>query len=1378
MIQRTLRATCIFLLASLLGSVALMAQDSEKPFHSPNFPVPFGPDNLGTEFFLAFPANWEFNTANKYVRFYISSGVETKVDIYALGQFKGSITTVPNDIVTFDLSNLEGQVFVRNDQAPLPDDQVYPGKAVRIVAQDPIILYGMNRTDFTSDGFLALPTNALGKEYVVASAASVAGGVQELPSQYMIVAPYDNTIVTVVNPMDTPNNREGIATTFNMNKGDVYSAMSVGFSGDLSGARIQASKPVSVIAGQNCTYLPTFEFPACDHIVEMLTPLESWGTFYHSIPFQERTKGDTYRIFAGEPGAEIYVNGTQIATLSRVGGGVGLGWIEYRPDERMPMEIHSNKRIFVAQYNNSQSYDNSTSTDPFYMILTPVEQFQTDLIFATPGADFPKNFVNIVCDSAGMFEIEITEAGKDEWEKLLVQYNGSFQSFYTQIGGKNYVGKSFPIQPGTYQLRGPQPFAGYIYGGGQYDSYGYPLSVATANIRAMDVVAPPIVGEPDCDGFVSGSVRDLPDDQNVRTNLSTIRLLQGSSNYELTVEPFDAGISRSTTFELKVIDPKVDGIAILGVSDMAGNTSFDTVYFYARSLEFTPNPLDFGQVLINDPIEKDVTVHNTGNRKIDLKELMLQKGTTGFEILDPTGALSLEPDEKRTIKIRFVAGEEGAFADSLGFRDDCGSAWVVLLKGQTAVPVIDVSDLDFGQQPVGQFNRMTMQILNKGTGVLKVTAVDQQLTQAVFTLPNGEPAFPLNLNAGSSQSLVVQFLPTAEQQYLDSITFVHNAPDNPDNDPVGIVKGEGILAFVLGTPYDWGKRRVNTGPYTATVYIKNDGTADAKIFGTLRLDGDVRDFEILNLPDIANVTVPSGDQIPVEVAFKPTALGPRQLVIYYRRDDVTDETVFSRLTGIGVVPGLGTDSLDFGAMILGTAEKTLDIDFQLIRNYPDNIVGDYRDTVWIDGFQFVSDQDGGTDDFRYDDPAGGFPIVLIPGEREVVTISGYFDAQINGVRTGELRALTRDGVDTTSYWIGRGIAQDAGITASATAAQVTCVGEGDMIVLTIESNGDVPLSVMELLLDDPNGEFTWDGGAAPNVPFSIPPGQSRTFNIQFTPSQSGQRSATVTIKSSDPETPSLDIAILGEGAQFDVPAQMLLIGTNPLDQLAVLGEKMLAQIVVTAPLDPINATGYTLILRYDPEDLVPPSDESEIILNPQINPAGSQVTINPASTPGEMIIDVTNPSPLTGTGNLVAVPFGVAFNTNLERQVEVEFSFDGAMCTTIDVADATLGVNPICGLNLRMIELVAGEKYALHGATPNPVNNIMGEVQYSLGLDGPTRVTIYDAAGTLVGTLVDQYQQPGSYSVSFDATNFASGLYYCVLESGHYTETKSMTIAK
>ena len=171
------------------------------------------------------------------------------------------------------MTPLEAQMFVRADQPPVPPDRVFRRKAVHVKAEAPVVVYGMNRTTYTSDGILALPTNALGRDYIVASYGAVIGVTQELPSQYMIIAPYNGTTVSIYHPHRTPNHEAGQTFTIDLDSGDVWSAMTVGYGGDMSGAIIRASKPVAVIAGQACTYIPNLlNFCCCDHITEMMLP--------------------------------------------------------------------------------------------------------------------------------------------------------------------------------------------------------------------------------------------------------------------------------------------------------------------------------------------------------------------------------------------------------------------------------------------------------------------------------------------------------------------------------------------------------------------------------------------------------------------------------------------------------------------------------------------------------------------------------------------------------------------------------------------------------------------------------------------------------------------------------------------------------------------------------------------------------------------------------------------------------------------------------------------------------------------------------------------------------------------------------------------------
>jgi photosystem II stability/assembly factor-like uncharacterized protein len=78
---------------------------------------------------------------------------------------------------------------------------------------------------------------------------------------------------------------------------------------------------------------------------------------------------------------------------------------------------------------------------------------------------------------------------------------------------------------------------------------------------------------------------------------------------------------------------------------------------------------------------------------------------------------------------------------------------------------------------------------------------------------------------------------------------------------------------------------------------------------------------------------------------------------------------------------------------------------------------------------------------------------------------------------------------------------------------------------------------------------------------------------------------------------------------------------------------------------------------------------------------------------------------------------------------------------------------------------------------PNPFNPAT-VIKYQVASYKLVKLTIYDALGREVATLVNQVMQPGSYSVDWDASNYPSGVYFYKLEAGDYTQTKKMVLIK
>jgi len=78
---------------------------------------------------------------------------------------------------------------------------------------------------------------------------------------------------------------------------------------------------------------------------------------------------------------------------------------------------------------------------------------------------------------------------------------------------------------------------------------------------------------------------------------------------------------------------------------------------------------------------------------------------------------------------------------------------------------------------------------------------------------------------------------------------------------------------------------------------------------------------------------------------------------------------------------------------------------------------------------------------------------------------------------------------------------------------------------------------------------------------------------------------------------------------------------------------------------------------------------------------------------------------------------------------------------------------------------------------PNPFNPSTN-IKYSIPADGNVTLKVYDILGTEVSTLVNEYQQAGTFDVVFEGSNLASGVYYYQLTSGELTSTKKLMLTK
>lgn len=85
--------------------------------------------------------------------------------------------------------------------------------------------------------------------------------------------------------------------------------------------------------------------------------------------------------------------------------------------------------------------------------------------------------------------------------------------------------------------------------------------------------------------------------------------------------------------------------------------------------------------------------------------------------------------------------------------------------------------------------------------------------------------------------------------------------------------------------------------------------------------------------------------------------------------------------------------------------------------------------------------------------------------------------------------------------------------------------------------------------------------------------------------------------------------------------------------------------------------------------------------------------------------------------------------------------------------------------------------YKLYQNYPNPFNPYT-IFKLDIPKESDTKLVIYDIVGREVETLINNRLLPGSYTVQWDAQKYASGIYFCHIESGSYNEVKRMVLLK
>eukprot|EP00977_Amphora_coffeiformis_P004759 scaffold1019_cov172-Amphora_coffeaeformis.AAC.12 len=527
-------------------------------------------DNRGTEFLLAFLTNSDKNDTQiiNSRELQITGQSPTVVDIeYPLGTMYTSTTITPGEVTYVDLPLNVSMDWIPND---------ITANVVRVVAQEDIVVYQINRKNFSTDAALGLPVDVMNTEFIITDYNSTLLPMFE--SEFVVYASLDGTTVEIQRP-DTNETIE-----VQLNRGEGYMST---FPGSQTGTIVTSNRPVGVVNGNQCSNVPLGVF-ACDHLFEVAQPVQTWGREIGFANLPNRPDGTIYRVVAAKDDTTITLDGEFVTSLNR-------GDFYDTPVPLTDFHVfRGDKPIFVSQFMTGQTSPGPEIGDPSMGAMLPFTQYVDNYVFSTPpGEQFPTNYVTIIAKSNDVFG-----------GTVFLDDEIADPTLFTAIPTTDYWAAVILISPGVHTTSSADPHGITISGYAEFDSYLYPGGFLNP---IVDENAPIITGEVEPGvGFFLATDNQVSEDINGNGVLDDGEDLNGNGFIDEDTGIFSLELFESTNLEfiavdfltadptadftVTLIEPSQPGSGIILVTDGAGNIAGEFIELFPATSAPTPAP--------------------------------------------------------------------------------------------------------------------------------------------------------------------------------------------------------------------------------------------------------------------------------------------------------------------------------------------------------------------------------------------------------------------------------------------------------------------------------------------------------------------------------------------------------------------------------------------------------------------------------------------------------------------------------------------------------------------------------------------------------------------------------------------------------------------
>lgn len=392
-------------------------------------------------------------------------------------------------------------------------------RAFRLRADAPVSAYSISpyggSSSYVPSATLLYPTTAWDTNYIAVSPGRV--DTQEHsqseffkgpvvgPRTLQIVASEDGTEVRMRPTADIASGiglkgvAKGFVQTWTLNRGQVLQFVQ---DQSLTGSPIEASKPIGVFGGSECSFIPSY-WLACDIMQQQVAPLKEWGSSYALVPYRPRVldtahvpterERTPWMVVAGAAGTTLrWDPAAPVGAPTTMEAGQAMSFFTDAPVTVTSQD--ADHPLFVGSYMTGAQFDRPNETfwplggDPDFVSVVPSDQFLDRYVFFADHTYAETTLTIVRRKTANGFAPVNLDCGDPITDFRPVGTSGEYEFTWVHLTS-GFAPGTGNCGYGRHEATSGGPFSLTVWGTDFYASYGY---AGGTGLRPLTTVEQPV----------------------------------------------------------------------------------------------------------------------------------------------------------------------------------------------------------------------------------------------------------------------------------------------------------------------------------------------------------------------------------------------------------------------------------------------------------------------------------------------------------------------------------------------------------------------------------------------------------------------------------------------------------------------------------------------------------------------------------------------------------------------------------------------------------------------------------------------------------------------------------------------------------------------